>query len=66
MAPEQRSLAEDTLGKTYDFAMVRALLPFIRPYGASLFAAVFLVVVITFINLALPYVTKTAIDRYIV
>jgi len=66
MAPEQRSLSEDTLGKTYDFAMVRALLPFIRPYRASLFAAVFLVVVITFINLALPYVTKTAIDRYIV
>jgi len=66
MAADRRSFEEDKLGKTYDFAMVRALFPFIRPYGASLFAAVFLVIIITFFDLALPYVTKTAIDRYIV
>ncbi|MBI9087257.1 MAG: ABC transporter ATP-binding protein [Desulfobacterales bacterium] len=57
---------EDALGKTHDTRLLRRLLPFARPF-APLFAwAALLVVLITGLDLALPYVTKMAVDRYIV
>jgi ATP-binding cassette subfamily B protein len=57
---------EKQLGKPYDLKLLRRLLPFAVPYRLTFAAAIVLVVFITLLDLALPYVTKIAIDRYIV
>lgn len=57
---------EKELGKPYDVRLLRRLYPFSRPYRRWLLGAIVLVVMITLLDLSLPYVTKVAIDRYIV
>jgi len=57
---------EDHLGKPYDLALLKRLAPFLRPYRKFLVGSTLLVVAITLLDLALPYFTKVAIDRYIV
>ncbi|MGW8186656.1 MAG: ABC transporter ATP-binding protein [Desulfobacterales bacterium] len=57
---------EGQLGKTYDVKLLRRMVPFIRPFAKPIFWSVMLVVCITLLELALPYATKVAIDRYIV
>jgi ATP-binding cassette, subfamily B, multidrug efflux pump len=57
---------EDALGKPYDTRLFGRLLPFARPHAALFFWAAALVILITGLDLALPYVTKVTIDRYIV
>jgi len=57
---------ERQLGKPYDLRLLKRLYPFSRPYRHWLAAAILLVILITLVDLALPYVTKIAIDRYIV
>ncbi len=57
---------ESQLGKPYDVHLLRRLLPFARPYNRMLLWSIGLVVLITLLDLALPYLTKTAIDRFIV
>ncbi|MGD2010274.1 MAG: ABC transporter ATP-binding protein [Desulfobacterales bacterium] len=57
---------EGQLGKTYDVKLLRRMVPFIRPFAKPIFWSVLLVVCITLLDLALPYLTKVAIDRYIV
>jgi len=57
---------EKQLGKPYDIKMLRRLYPFTRPYRLFFILSIFLVIIITFIDLSLPYITKIAIDRYIV
>ena len=57
---------EDDLGKPYDVKLLRRLSPFSKPYRMLLIASISLVILITFLDLSLPYVTKIVIDRYIV
>jgi ATP-binding cassette, subfamily B, multidrug efflux pump len=57
---------EDHLGKPYDMALLRRLSPFLHPYRRLLAGSVILVIMITLLDLALPYFTKLAIDRHIV
>ncbi|MEJ2478123.1 MAG: hypothetical protein P8Y40_11620, partial [Desulfobacterales bacterium] len=57
---------EGQLGKTYDVKLLKRMVPFIRPFAKPIFWSVMLVVCITLLDLALPYATKVAIDRYIV
>ncbi|MGD8290846.1 MAG: ABC transporter ATP-binding protein [Desulfobacterales bacterium] len=57
---------ESKLGKTYDVKLLKRLSPFTRPYRLMLFGSIALVLLITCLDLALPYVTKIAIDRHIV
>jgi ATP-binding cassette subfamily B protein len=57
---------EDQLGKPYDLRLIRRLFPHVRPYGFLLLLSIGLVTAITVLDLALPYLTKVAIDRYIV
>ncbi len=57
---------EDHLGKPYDMALLMRLRPFLRPYRLLLAGSMMLVVIITLLDLALPYFTKWAIDRHIV
>ncbi|UCD90967.1 MAG: ABC transporter ATP-binding protein [Desulfobacterales bacterium] len=57
---------EKQLGKPYDVKLLKRLLPFTTPYKRLLVYSILLVVVITLLDLSLPYVTKIAIDRHIV
>ncbi|MBW2219355.1 MAG: hypothetical protein JRF40_07685, partial [Deltaproteobacteria bacterium] len=57
---------EEKPGKQFDLKLLSMLIPFAGKYRHLLFFAVILVVIITFCDLSLPYVTKIAIDRYIV
>ncbi len=57
---------EKKLGKPYDVKLLRRLYPFTWPYKIFFAGSILLVVFITLLDLSLPYVTKIAIDRYIV
>jgi ATP-binding cassette subfamily B protein len=66
MKPDFGYFEETKLGKPYDLKLLKRLYPFTRPYKLLLFGSIGLVLLITVLDLALPYVTKIAIDRYIV
>ncbi len=66
MQPDYGYFEETKLGKAYDAKLLKRLYPFTRPYRISLFASIGLVLLITVLELALPYVTKIAIDQFIV
>ena len=66
MHPDYGYFEEKQLGKPYDVKLLKRLLPFIQPYKLLILWSIFLVIGITVLDLALPYVTKVAIDRYIV
>ena len=66
MQHDQGYFEESQLGKTYDIKLLKRLYPFVQPYRLLLFGSIGLVILITGLDLALPYVTKVAIDRYIV
>ena len=57
---------EGALGKPYDVKLLRRLYPFSKPYRALLLCSILFVILITLLDLSLPYVTKIVIDRYIV
>jgi ATP-binding cassette subfamily B protein len=66
MHPDYGYFEETRLGKPYDVKLLKRLLPFIFPYKVLILCSILLVIGITALDLALPYVTKVAIDRYIV
>jgi ATP-binding cassette subfamily B multidrug efflux pump len=66
MHPNYGYFEETQLGKTYDVKLLRRFGTFIRPYKLLILCSIILVLSITVLDLALPYVTKIAIDRYIV
>lgn len=57
---------EEKLGKAYDAKLLRRLYPLVKPHKFLLLGSILLVLLITGVNLSIPYVTKEAIDRYIV
>jgi len=57
---------EKQLGKPYDVKLLKRLYPYTLPYRLLLLWSIILVVLITLLDLSLPYITKIAIDRYIV
>jgi len=57
---------ETKLGKSYDARLLKRLFPFLKPYHLMILVSIFLVMLITLLDLAIPYVTKIAIDQYIV
>ncbi len=66
MRPDYGYFEESQLGKPYDVKLLKRLYPFIHPYKLMILWSIVLVLGITALDLALPYVTKVAIDRYIV
>ncbi|MDJ0914720.1 MAG: ABC transporter ATP-binding protein [Desulfobacterales bacterium] len=66
MRPDFGYFEEKQLGKTYDLRLLKKLFPYSRPYQKLLGLSILLVVAITLLDLSLPYVTKIAIDRFIV
>jgi ATP-binding cassette subfamily B protein len=57
---------EARLGKPYDLALLRRMAPLARPHRRLLGWSVALVLLITLLDLALPLLTKIAVDRFIV
>jgi len=66
MRTEPDYFEETRLGKPYDLRLLRRLYPFTRPHRRLLGWSIGLVILITLLDVALPYLTKEAIDRYIV
>ncbi len=57
---------EEVLGKPYDARLVRRLLMYVKPYMRLVVVAVIILTFVAGFELALPYITRLAIDDYIV
>lgn len=57
---------EEDLGKIYDSVLMRRLIAYLRPYAFEVTLIVLLTLISTAIRLVSPYLTKIAIDDYIV
>jgi len=58
-------MEEGQLGKPYNLRLLKRLSVFIKPYRRIIGIALSFSILITLLNLASPYLTKIAIDRYI-
>ncbi len=65
MYGEYGYMEEGELGKPYNLRLLRRLLPFARPYARIILWALLLTLAVTALDLAPPYLSKVAIDRYI-
>ena len=65
MYGEYGYMEEGQLGKPYDFRLLKRLARYALPYKKIISTALFLTIMITLLDLALPYLSKVAIDRYI-
>jgi ATP-binding cassette, subfamily B, multidrug efflux pump len=57
---------EEALGKAYDAGLVRRLLGYLRPYWWQTLAAFIAIILNSAMDVVGPYLTKVAIDRYLV
>ena len=65
MFGEYGYIEEGKLGKPYNIRLLKRLVPYARPYWGIIGAALSLILLITLLDLAVPYLSKIAIDRYI-
>ena len=56
---------DEITGKAYDSRLMKRLLSYAAPYRKLIFTGVFLTLLAAFLQLAGPYLTKMAIDKYI-
>jgi len=66
MHSDQSCFEEEKIGNTYDINLLNNLYPFVKPYKHYFLISILLVIFITLLDLALPYIMKIAIDKYIV
>jgi len=66
MYPDFGYMEEGKLGKAYDLKLMARLTVFLRPYTSMIGLSLLLVVFMAALDLLIPYLTKEAIDRYIV
>ena len=65
MRGEYGYMEEGKLGKPYDIRLLKRLARYAIPYKKLISWAFFLTVLMTLLDLATPYLSKIAIDRYI-
>ncbi|MBN2032909.1 MAG: ABC transporter ATP-binding protein [Deltaproteobacteria bacterium] len=65
MIGEYGYMEEGKLGKPYDLRLLLRLIHYAFPYKKTILLALLLTMLITLFDLALPYLSKIAIDRYI-
>lgn len=65
MYGEYGYMEEGRLGKPYNIRLLKRLLRYALPYRKVILLALFLSILMTIVDLALPYLSKIAIDRYI-
>jgi ATP-binding cassette subfamily B multidrug efflux pump len=56
---------DEVLGKAYDSRLMKRLLKYVKPYWRQVAISVFLVIILAVLNPLRPYITKFAIDDYI-
>ncbi|CUU07311.1 ATP-binding cassette, subfamily B [Candidatus Thermokryptus mobilis] len=56
---------DEVLGKAYDSRLMKRLLKYVKPYWKQVAISVFLVLILAVLNPLRPYITKFAIDDYI-
>jgi ATP-binding cassette subfamily B multidrug efflux pump len=56
---------EEILGKAYDSRLMKRLAGYLKPYRLYIIVAIVVLVIASLAELAGPYITKIAIDRYI-
>lgn len=61
-----QSQDDEVLGKAYDSKLMKRLLSFVKPYKRYVVIAIFMNVVVAALGPLRPYLTKIAIDDYIV
>ena len=66
MRSEEKPAHEEQPHEGYGLGLWRDLAPYIRPYALFFILSFALVLAVTACELAVPFITKTAIDRYIV
>src|SRR5512139_3728318 len=59
-------MEEGKLGKPYDLKLMARLGGFLRPYWRLMTLSLLFVLIMAGLDLVIPYLTKEAIDRYIV
>ena len=59
-------MEEGKLGKPYNFRLLKRLSRYALPYKRTVVLALFLSILLTLCELAIPYLSKIAIDRYII
>src|SRR4030043_1136714 len=59
-------MEEGKLGKPYDLKLMARLGKFLKPYWALMILSLLFVLIMAGLDLLIPYLTKEAIDRYIV
>jgi ATP-binding cassette subfamily B multidrug efflux pump len=57
---------DEILGKAYDSKLMKRLLSYVKPYKKYVVAAIFVNIVVAALGAIRPYLTKIAIDDYIV
>jgi ATP-binding cassette subfamily B multidrug efflux pump len=60
-----REMQDDVIGKAYDARLMRRLLVYLRPHVGVIAIAAIVVLGASLVELAQPWVTQQAIDRYI-
>ncbi len=66
MRPVLEHDEDEILGKAYDGRLMRRLLPYLRPYLGKLTISILLLLGTGVLDLAGPWLTKIAIDQYMV
>ncbi|SHK01209.1 ABC transporter transmembrane region [Anaerobranca californiensis DSM 14826] len=56
---------EEVIGKAYDSRLMKRLLKYAKPYWKTFVISILLLMILTAIDLARPYLVKVAIDDYI-
>jgi ATP-binding cassette, subfamily B, multidrug efflux pump len=56
---------EEILGKAYDARLMRRLARYLKPYRLHIFIAIVVLIIAKLAELAGPFITKIAIDKYI-
>jgi ATP-binding cassette subfamily B multidrug efflux pump len=66
MQPDFGYMEDGKLGKAYDLKLMKRLGVYLKPYGPMIGLTLVLVLLMAAFDLVIPYLTKEAIDRYIV
>jgi ABC-type multidrug transport system fused ATPase/permease subunit len=66
MYPDFGYMEEGKLGKPYDLKLMARLWRFIQPHWPLMAFSLLFILIMTFLDLLVPYLTKEAIDRFIV
>ena len=66
MYPDFGYMEEGKLGKAYDLKLMARLGAFLKPYWILMSLSLLFVLIMASLDLVIPYLTKEAIDRYII